>query len=412
MSGTYLDLMSPAAFRELLGTFPALGPETVTTDKALGRYLLNDLQSPEDLPAYPRSSMDGYAVRAADCFGATETNPTYLSLAIDLDITTVSEHHLAPGQCARVVTGSSLPPGADAVIMVEHTQELGEGTIEIRKSAAPGDNMQMAGEDVQAGETALKAGVVLRPVEIGLLAALGLTRVEVRRCPKAAVISTGDELVPQEAKPGPGHIRDLNAPALRDLIRQAGAEPVMLGIVPDQVRAIARAMAQALEVSDAVFVSGGSSVGHSDFTLRAIKELPRAEILAHGLAVKPGKPTILARVGRKAVWGLPGQAASAQVVMFVFGRPFLAHLAGDPQAFDQPRPGFPAFLSRNLASCHGRDDYVRVRLTRPQGRQLLATPILGQSGLLKTLIKAQGLICIPAELEGLEAGTPVFVEPL
>ena len=268
---TYLDLMSPAAFRELLKNFAPLGPETIPTDQALGRCLFQDLQSPEDLPATPRSSMDGYAVRAKDCFGATESGPTYLEQAFTFDILGVPEQPLAPGQCARVVTGSSLPPGADAVVMIEHTQAIGSGSIEVRKSPAPGDNMQLAGEDARAGETALLAGTILRPAEIGLLGALGLTEVQVHRRPIAAVISSGDELVAPHERPGPGQIRDANGPALRDLIRQARAEPRVMGLVPDQVETIASALNQALEWADTVFLSGGSSVGEQDLSLQAIK---------------------------------------------------------------------------------------------------------------------------------------------
>jgi len=405
----FLDLISSDAFRELLAGFPALETETVPLESALGRYLAQDLLSPEDLPVFARSSMDGFAVRAADCYGATETNPGYLDLTGDLDITAVSAEKLRPGCCVRVVTGSSLPPGADAVVMVEQTQDLGADTIEIRKAVAPGENMMQAREDAAAGQPVLSAGTLVRPAEIGLLAALGVGAVQVRRRPVVAILSTGDELVPVSGKPRPGQIRDANAPALAAMCAQSGARAVCMGIVPDRVEAIAEALSQTLDKADVVFLSGGSSVGVRDLTIEALSHLPDTTVLAHGLTVSPGKPTILARSGNKAIWGLPGQTASAQVVMFVFGCPFLSHLAGDGQAFTRPRPEIQAVLSRNVASRQGREDFVRVRLEQNGSGPAKAVPVLGKSGLLKTLVQAQGLIRIPAGLEGLEAGTKIQV---
>lgn len=409
MEKGFLDLISSDAFRALLAGFSLLEAETVPLEAALGRFLACDVLSPEDLPVFPRSSMDGFAVRAADCYGATETNPGYLDLAGDLDITAVSAEKLRPGCCVRVVTGSSLPPGADAVVMVEQTQNLGADTIEIRKAVAPGENMMQAREDAAAGQAVLSAGTLIRPAEIGLLAALGVDSVPVRRRPVVAIFSTGDELVPVADKPRPGQIRDANAPALAAMCVQSGAVPLCMGIVPDRVEAIAEALTLALGKADVVFLSGGSSVGVRDLTIEALSHLPDTTVLAHGLTVSPGKPTILARSGNKAIWGLPGQTASAQVVMFVFGCPFLSHLAGDAQAFTRPRPEIQAVLSRNVASRQGREDFVRVRLETNGSGPAKAVPVLGKSGLLKTLVQAQGLIRIPAGLEGLEAGSTIQV---
>ncbi|MFP5239954.1 MAG: gephyrin-like molybdotransferase Glp [Acidobacteriota bacterium] len=405
MEKGFLELISPDQFRGVLATYSRLESETVPLEGCLGRYLAAPVTSREDLPALPRSSMDGYAVRAADCYGTTETNPSYLDLAGELDITAVSAEELQPGTCVRVVTGSSLPPGADAVVMVEHTADLGGGTIEIRKPSAPGENMMLAGEDARAGQTALEPGILLRPSEIAFLAALGIMEVPVGRRPVAAILSTGDELIPPSGTPRPGQIRDANAPALAAMAMQTGAEPLHMGIVPDSLEAIAAALAEAVDKADAVFLSGGSSVGVRDLTVEALSMLPDTEVLVHGLAVSPGKPTILARSRGKAVWGLPGQVASAQVVMFVFGCPFLAHLTGDAAAFTRPRPSVRAVLARNVASRQGREDYVRVRLEQAGDGGLKAHPLLGKSGLVKTLVQAQGLVRIPADLEGLEAGT-------
>jgi len=409
MDKGFLELISPDAFRGLLRGFTPLPGEAVTLEAATGRFLARDVVSAEDLPALARSGMDGYAVRPEDTFGATETNPAYLDLAGTLDIAAVSDVPLKPGQCVRLVTGSSLPPGAGAVVMVEHTQDLGAGTIEIRKPAAPGENVLLAGEDVRAGAIALAAGSLVRASEVGFLAALGVTGVRVGRRPRAAILSTGDEIIPFAGTPLPGQIRDANAPALAALCAQAGAVPVNLGIAQDDVEAIAQGLRRGLEEADAVFLSGGSSVGLRDLTVEALARLPGARVLAHGLAVSPGKPTILAQVDGKAVWGLPGQMTSAQVVMFLFGCPFLAHLAGDLRAFERPRPSVRARLARNVASRQGREDWVRARLAPSGGPLPDATPVLGKSGLVKTLVQAQGLLRIPAGLEGLEAGSTVEV---
>lgn len=405
MKGGFFQVKSPAQFIGLLADFPALAAETVPLDRALSRVLAADVVSGEDLPLVNRSCMDGFAVNARDAFGASEANPAYLDkvgdLAIDEPVTLVLE----PGQCVGIVTGGTLPEGADAVVMVEHTGELGAGTIEIRKSAAPGDNVMLRGEDAATGAVALTAGTLLRPQEIGLLAALGRTEVDVARSPRCGIISTGDELVPVSATPRPGQVRDVNSSALSALVAQAGGTPVAYGLIPDREEELVAAVARAVDENDVVFISGGSSIGVRDLTQTAIEALSDSEILAHGVAVSPGKPTILARVGKKAVWGLPGQVTSAQVVMLVFGSPFLRHLQGLPEALDPTgRRTVPARLSRNLSSKPGREDYVRVRLENDE-----AHPVLGKSGLLRTMLKADGLLCIPADSEGVERGSQVDV---
>ncbi|EHJ48451.1 molybdenum cofactor synthesis domain protein [Solidesulfovibrio carbinoliphilus subsp. oakridgensis] len=407
----FFRAVSTAEFTDLLRTFPVLPSETVDLDEALGRFLAGDLVAAEDLPAAARAAMDGYAVRAADVFGATESNPAYLDLAMDIPIGVSPEKPLPPGHCARIVTGALLPDGADAVVMVEYTEDLGAGAIEIRRPLAPGENMLLAGEDAAKGQRLLAAGTKLRPQEIGILAALGHVRVAVGRRPRAAVLSTGDELVPAGATPKPGQIRDVNTHTLSAMLRAAGAASTAFPLVRDDLAGIQAALAEAVADHDLTLLSGGSSVGARDFTLDALRNLG-ADILAHGVALSPGKPTILARLHGKPVIGLPGQVTSAQIVLLVFGLPLLAHLAGDTEAFDRPRPAFPALLSRNVASRQGREDHVRVRLEPRPGQIPLAHPVLGKSGLLKTLLLADGLITIPADLEGLAGGAEVAVRPV
>lgn len=428
----YKDFLNVLAVEDVIGRlldFASLPAERrPLAALAAGSVLSGPLIAPEDLPPANRSGMDGYAVRAADLFGASESNPVWLDCVGEIAIDRPPAFALEAGQCAAIVTGGHMPEGADAVIMVEHTKPFGAGVIEMRRSVAPGEYVMLKGEDAAAGQPLLRAGTVLRAQEIGLLAAVGMTEIPVIRRPRVSLLSTGDELVPPEARPRPGQIRDVNTSALAAMIAPH-AEVTAFGIAPDRLEPLKAALAEALRgkddaPADAVFLSGGSSIGVRDLTLEALQALGDTEILCHGVALSPGKPLILARCGQTLVWGLPGQVASAQVVMFVLGLPFLRHLAGHSlaalrngktqdakgTAFDQRRwPSRPALLSRNIASRQGREDYIRVRLETPDspGGLPRAVPVPGLSGLLRTLLDAEGVIRIPARLEGLEAGTPV-----
>jgi molybdopterin molybdotransferase len=323
---------------------------------------------------------------------------------------------VAPGRAAgsgetlRVATGAMLPDGADAVVMIEYTAEHPDGTLEVRRAVAPGENVLAPGEDVARGEALFPAGRRLRPQEIGLLAALGVGRIAVYNKPRVAIISSGDEIVPLEARPGPGQVRDSNAYLAAAQVADWGGLPLMYGIIPDDLNALRKNLNAALDAADLILVSGGSSVGVRDLTLTAIQDLPGAQVLVHGVALRPGKPTILAALGQtrpRPLLGLPGHPASAAVVMEVLGRPLLMRLAG--LAGPAPWGGCEtATLSRNLAGASGREDYVRVRLRR-EGDTLWADPVLGPSGLLSPLVKSDGLVMIPLGVEGLFKGTRVRV---
>lgn len=409
MKQDFFSLLSPAEFTALLKTFSPTPAEDAPLEALHGRTLARDLAAPEDLPATDRSGMDGFAVRAEDTFGAGEGNPAYLDLAGSAAIDAVPDTPLAPGACLAVTTGGALPPGANAVLMKEFAADQGAGVIEVRKSLAPGENVMLRGEDGTRGSRLLSAGTRLRAQEVGLLAAFGVDRASVHIRPRAAVLSTGDELVPAHASPRPGQIRDVNSHALACLAQEAGAEARAYGIVPDQREALTAAVARAAAECDAILVSGGSSVGVRDLTVEVLTGLG-AEILAHGVAISPGKPTILANLGGKPVLGLPGQITSAQVVMLVFGQPLLRHLAGQDRAFDPARrPRRRAVLARNLASKPGREDYVRVSLEERDNALPLAHPRTGKSGLIRTMVEADGLITISARREGLVAGSEVDV---
>lgn len=377
--------------------------------EARGRILARDLAAPEALPAFPRAGMDGYAVRAADTFGATPGLPQYLELVGEVAMGEAPSLRLAPGQAARLPTGGMLPAGADAVLMVEYAAELPDGTVEVRRPVAPGENVVKPGEDVRAGEVLLAAGRRLRPQDLGLLAALGVTEVPVHRRPRVAVLSSGNEIVPLSASPGPGQVRDANAYLTLAQVEEAGGIATYRGIVPDDAAALAAALAKALSEADLLLISGGSSVGTRDLTLMAIQSLPEAEVLVHGVAMRPGKPTILAVAAGIPVVGLPGHPASAAIVMHVLGRPLVAHLGGRQEASPAWGGRVLARLSRNLAGATGREDFVRVRL-RQEGDVLWADPILGVSALLSPLVKSDGLVTIPLGQEGIFQGELVSVE--
>lgn len=418
----FLNVVGRAEFCALLASFAPLGAEAVPLASALGRVLAAELPAPEDLPQTARASMDGYALAAKSVFGASEGNPAYADCVADLRIDWSAAEgqggafRLESGQCARIPTGGTLPEGADAVVMVEHTDLLAgkkhASVVEIRKTVAPGENVMLRGEDVRRGEAALPAGRILRAQDVGLLAALGQTTVSVGRRPRVGILSTGDELVPVDETPKPGQIRDVNTQAIACLVAEAGGSPVALGIIPDDLPRLTQALALALADCDVVLLSGGSSIGARDHSVAAMLAQPGAEILAHGVAMSPGKPTILARAGAKAIIGLPGQVTSAQVVQTVLVTPFLRHLSGRTEALSASPPPFVAELARNIAGRPGREDFVRVRLEARPGLPPLAHPVLGKSGLLKTLLAADGLIAVPAEAEGLYKGALAPVWPL
>ncbi len=390
-------------------SFSEVDTETVVLTDCLGRVTAEDVYSDVDIPDFNRSTMDGFAVKASSTFGASEANPAYLNVRGQIRMGGRPDFSIGPGEAARIATGGMLPEGADSVIMVEHTDMLDDTTIEAYRSVAPGQHVIEKGEDIRHTQPALKAGTRIRPQEAGLLAACGRTETTVFRRPRVGIISTGDEVVPVDQVPGEGQIRDINSQTLSGQVLAAGGMPVVFGIVRDNREDLMDKCRRALECTDMVMISGGSSVGARDFTVEVLDALPDTTILVHGISISPGKPTILARSGGKAFWGLPGHAVSAMVVFAVVVRPFLDRLCGLSQTVRR----FPvqAVLSRNLASAQGRVDYVRVRLVEVDG-QPVAEPVLGKSGLINTMVKADGLIAIGMNTEGLEQGTMVEVMPL
>jgi len=314
---------------------------------------------------------------------------------------------VGPGDAVRISTGGMLPPDADSVVMIEHTEAIDDATIEVYRSVAPGQNMVAVGEDIKKGDVILRSGGKIRPQEAGMLAALGNDTVKVYKKPLIGIISTGDEVVAVHESPGPGQIRDVNTYTLSGLIEEIGARAVSFGIVGDDYAALLTKSSKALAQCDMVLVSGGSSVGARDFTIDVITALEDSEIFFHGISISPGKPTILARVQSKAFWGLPGHVVSAMVVFHRIVKPFIEHVSGRADGHAE-KIRLTATLSRNLPSAQGRVDFIRIRLKQNEGI-LWAEPILGKSGLISTMVKADGLIEIGMNTEGLDEGTQVEV---
>jgi molybdopterin molybdotransferase len=387
--------------------FPQMLTEKVPLTDSVGRILAEDIQSDIDLPDFARSIMDGFAVRGSSTFGAGEGNPAYFSVKGTVSMGNKPDFSVGPGEAVRISTGGMLPTGADSVVMVEHTEAIDDTTIEVYRSVAPGQNMVAVGEDIKKGEVILRCGGKIRPQEAGMLAALGKDTVTVYKRPLIGIISTGDEVVAVHESPGPGQIRDVNTYTLSGLIQEIGATAIRFGIVHDDYEALLAKSAQALAQCDMVLVSGGSSVGARDFTIDVITALEDSAILFHGISISPGKPTILARVRNKAFWGLPGHVVSAMVVFSRIVKPFIEHVSGRTDVH-RKKIRLTAKLSRNLASAQGRVDYIRIRLKQKEG-VLWAEPILGKSGLISTMVKADGLIEIGMNTEGLDEGTQVEV---
>jgi molybdopterin molybdotransferase len=384
-----------------------VGTETVALADAFGRVMADNLVSGEDLPEFYRATMDGYAVRAASTFGASDGNPAFLTVKGIVEMGQPPGFSIGPGEAARISTGGMLPKGADSVVMIEHAEALDETALEVFRSVAPGQHTIEPGEDFRKSEVVIPRGRRLRPQEIGLLAAFGKPSVTVYQKPVIGIISTGDEIVSIQETPAMGQIRDINTYTLSGLIASAGGIPMPAGIVRDDLDALYGKCSSALEKSAMLLISGGSSVGARDFTTRVLSRLPESEILVHGIPIRPGKPTILARSRQNLIWGLPGHVVSAMVVFSRIVRPFVDSLCG--RTITGVRNlRIPARLTRNIPSALGRIDYVRVRLVEKEGA-LWAEPVLGKSALINTMVRADGLVEIDMNTEGLDKGAVVSV---
>ncbi|MDD1687495.1 gephyrin-like molybdotransferase Glp [Methanoregula sp.] len=378
---------------------PAPKMETVPVDQCAGRILAQDITADTDIPGFDRSVVDGYAVRSSDTTGASGSSPALLQ-CVGRVMMGGRDSTLAIGntECIYIPTGGFLPAGADAAVMVEYTEKAGD-TILIKKPASHGENILLKDEDFRKGDTVFFKGRKITPQDAGVLAACGCAAVPVAQKPVVGIISTGNELVPASVVPEPGQVRDANGPMLAAWLAEYGCIPRRYGIIRDDRESFEMMIAKAVPECDLVLLSGGSSKDDRDMTAAVIAA--KGEILVHGIALAPGKPTIIGKIDGKPVFGLPGHPASAFVVLIAIVRPLLDRMLG------QKRPllrSIPAILGVNIPSQRGREEYVRVVVD-----QGVATPLFGKSGLLNTLVKSDGLICIPAGYEGLEKGSRVEV---
>ena len=372
--------------------------ETVPLEQALGRVLARPVCAGEDVPGFTRSSVDGYAVRAADTFGCSESIPALPDLMGAVEMGRPAGAPCQPGQCFYVPTGGALPQGADAVVMVEYAEDYGDGTVGLMKPVAPGENVVYQGDDVKVGQLLLPAGRVLRPHHIGALAALGYAQVTAARRPVVGVFSTGDEVVQVTDTPSFGQVRDVNGPMLLAAAAGAGGAGRSYGILPDDRAAITDTLARAAGACDLVLLSGGSSAGVKDVAVDILAGL--GEVFFHGLAMKPGKPTIAGRIGTTPVFCLPGHPVAAYFVFQALVRPLLLAMQGS----EEPRRTVSAVLEQAIPSNHGRAEYVAVRL-----KDGLASPVRGKSGLITLLADSQGYLIVPGDCEGLPKGAQVEV---
>ena len=380
---------------------PVAGTEFVSLSQAMGRVLAEDIAATEYVPDFDRSTVDGYAVRARDTFGCSDAIPAILPLQGEVLMGEGAEFDLNVEECVAVPTGGAVPRGADSVVMVEYTEDYG-GEIGISKPAAPGQNMIFRGDDVYPGKVILQKGRVLSSQDIGALAAIGRIQVPVVRKLTVGVLSTGDELVPPEAIPGPGQVRDVNGPMLEAMLSAFGVNVVHYGIVIDDEAKLTAVVQKAASECDAVLMSGGSSVGVKDAACRIIESM--GVLLLHGIAIKPGKPTIIGKAGMKPLVGLPGHPVAAYFVTKLFILPLLSRLMGRVQ----PSYTTTALVTESISANHGRAQYHCCRLERKDG-QLYAYPIRGKSGLITTLAGANGYFCIDRDCEGLPQGAQVQV---
>lgn len=408
----FFKVVSPEEAKEALRGFRALGTERLSSFGAVGRVLACDVHSPVDLPDFPRATMDGYALRASDSFGASEAIPAYLDVIGQVPMGAAPGFSVGRGEAARILTGGMVPEGADAVVMEEFTAAPDEETLEVRRPAAVGENVLGVGDDLEKDELILGAGARLRSQDVGALAGVGVTSIEVHRRPRVAILPTGDELVDPRETPRAGQVRDINRFSLAAGVVEAGGDPETEDILPDDLAIIKERLHQAVNRADVVLISGGSSMGLRDYTVEAIDSLGEPGVLVHGISIKPGKPTIIGRIERdgedKAVIGIPGHPVSALMIFHAFVRPVIRQLSGEATRTDMEREGLAATLSRNVASAPGREDLVRVALEEG-GNGRFAHPLMGNSAMISTMTKADGYITIPLEAEGLREGAQVRV---
>ena len=404
----FFNVRSPGqAFDDLLPHIaPLTDSEIVGTADSLSRVIADTIRSPEDLPSFPRSSMDGFSVRARDTFGASESLPALFEVVADIPTGESSDAGIGVGEAAVAYTGGTLAQGADAVVMIERTQPADEASIEVLRPVAPGENIIQVAEDVRCGDVLFRAGHRIRPQDIGGLLALGIVDIPVYRRPIVGIVSTGDELTPPETRPQKGKIRDINTYTIAARAAQCGADHLSMGIVRDEYEPQLEAARATLSSADVLVFSAGSSLSTRDMTSEVFNQLGDPGVLLHGISIKPGKPTVVGVAQGKPLFGLPGNPVSALIVFDLLVAPAIRVLSGETA--DWIVPEVSAVLAQDVPSESGREDYVPVALSESDGR-VTAMPVFGKSNLIYTLIKSDGIIKVPMDSGGLYAGETVKV---
>ena len=384
-----------------------LKSEKVSLESSLGRVLAEDIFVPEDIPGFDRATVDGYAVLSGDTAGTGEAIPVFLRLVGSVSMGKPAGFSIQSGECASVPTGGLVPAGADAVVMLEYSESAGE-SVAVCEAVAAGAGLVLAGEDLKKGEILFRKGTLIRPHEAGALAAAGITGFQVFAPPKLFIISTGDELVPAEQVPRPGEIRDINSQTLKGAGLKRGYSIVSTKVIPDDEALLESAVREAAALSDMVVISGGSSQGEKDNTEKIISRTASPGVFIHGLALKPGKPTILGwdDESQTLLAGLPGHPVAALIVFELILGWLSDKLSGLAPPF-----GIPARISCNVPSSPGRTLCLPVIL-HLDGDSYTAEPVFGKSGMITTLTRADGFILIDLNKEGLKKDEPVMVSLL
>lgn len=388
------------------------GVENIPVAASIGRVTAEESVALETIPPFNRSTMDGFAVRSADTFGASESMPALLNLAGHVLMGAAPPGDLQSGEAMSIPTGGMLPAGSDSVVMVEYSEIFGD-QVALYRPAAPFENTIRSGEDFQKGDTVIPAGRMIRAADVGILSALGRLDLKVYAQPRVNIFSTGDEIVAPGEEPKPGQIRDINGPVLLSLAEESGGVAQHGGIIADEEEELQKALLASLDTADLLIISGGSSVGTRDVAARVIAALPAGGVYFHGVSMRPGKPLIYGMSRGKPIFGLSGNPVSAIFSFILFVRPALRVLQGLP-----PFPGFTPYveacLDTNISSPGGREDYVRVALyqdTAAEGKEgmIRAKPFFGGPGLLHTMVQADGYFVIPRDVEGYPTGSKVKV---
>lgn len=384
-----------------------LPEEMLRIEDSCGRIAALDILSPEDLPGFPRSTMDGYSVKSIDTFGASEKSPAYISVKYEVKMGIAPTFTVKSFESALIPTGGMLPAGTDAVVMLEHAQFIPPDMIEVTRPVAPAENVIQKGEDIRRNEILLRQGSRLRAQDIGALAGVGITEIAVFKKPLVSIISTGDEIVSPDMPVKYGQIRDINSYTLTGLINDAGGIAVRKGIVKDNYEAITEKVLESLSNSDMILLSGGTSAGAQDMVAAVINDAGKPGVLFHGLSLKPGKPMIGGIINNIPILGLPGHPVAVSVCFDLFIKPLLEIISGLKEN-KFPHKTIRAKMAKGIASAVGREDHISVSLEERDG-EIIAHPILGKSGLISVLVRAEGSVVIPPNKFGLDAGDDVTV---